>query len=391
MAAVTMRNLAHTWPTGPEINPLSQPRRPGGPSKLPWRNPGSRPTPIPANQPRPTPWRAPVGPMVPARPVRPIPFRFARIPLSPFQLGLMAAAVAWQYYNRQDAKVVAPPGYIDSFTCGSYKPGDCGIGVQAHAVNRTTIDPNDMCDAGQAVHETWHPLSNLFYYGPARPISGTCNIKRMTFQEGYLYPLRWPGPYSYVRPASPGVPMPIPGDVMSPPVADPIPVSPGRSPSPAPEPYAPPYMTRPVPTYTTDRNGNLRRSLRPHAQTRPLRTERPERKFKIVLGKLGKFYGGLTEMEDLADAIIDAATSPDAHQCKYQGTLQGKWSCIADNYKDFDPADAAINFAVEQFKDYVIGKVGDYGKKAVASAAEQGLYKRPVGLTHGFWSQRAMF
>ena len=155
--------------------------------------------------------------------------------------------------------------------------------------------------------------------------------------------------------------------------------SPGasRRRAPSPRPYEWPAFNRHIPPKgppTTTRDFHKRLPPPPKVRER-----KDTHAGQGPLNKFMKFYGGLTEAKDTADALADAL--PDS-RCKGLG-LSDTISCLMDNWRDIDPAKAAANLLVNHAQDKAIGAFGHAVGAGSANAANHGMFNRPFGLGFG--------
>jgi len=82
----------------------------------------------------------------------------------------------------------------------------------------------------------------------------------------------------------------------------------------------------------------------------------------------GGLYGAATEVKDVADAI--AKSMPSDYQKAYRQTpgLHNKLAFLLRNWRKIDAANAILNVAEDQLKDYVIGKSNSMASKAITKS-----------------------
>ena len=83
---------------------------------------------------------------------------------------------------------------------------------------------------------------------------------------------------------------------------------------------------------------------------------------KDALAAAGRLYDGVTEVNDIVDAIADAIP-----QCKaVKGGMIARLNCIYDNSDSLDLPQAVRNIAYNEAEDSIVGGIHKFGKKAKA-------------------------
>lgn len=192
---------------------------------------------------------------------------------------------------------------------------------------------------------------NKLYLGPENPIRGRMDFEQI-WGRTIIRPARDPA-RTITIPAPRKVAMPVP-------VTTPVPAS-------ITETYTPPSGRRKprpgkpyqVPAVTVEvgsgNSGHIPPRTGVHNQLPPGPLEREKKGgvgLRQALGMLSRFYDGVTEANDLVDAIADAIPACRA----VKGGMVSRLNCIYDNLDDLDIAQAVANIAINEAEDKAIGK-----------------------------------
>lgn len=385
--ASNMRNVRPR----PRVDPRkpTTPIRPDRPSPRP-RRPG-RPT----GPYRPAPRRVPTRPVVPVRPTGPLtpspkgPAKIARFGkyarFSRFAgwVGL-GFWVGWELYDFMNPQ----PGGWDWAASGWQHCWGPVCLTKNNAIRQQTSygclsQGIYGCLGGQT-------FNSILYEGA--PVSINSNARRIflgqlnpagtrfTIREHWTRPNRGAQTIPYIPPTGPVY------DPMFEPFTPTQPYSPPwrrLEPDPHPDPKRKPQYRRPPYIDPAIEWDVFQPRVRPRKTTHkrvPPSPRKPERKLVWDIGKLGKFYGTLTEVDDFIKAVWKAL--PPNKRCDAR-TIQDRILCVWRNWKYVDRNEAFWNVIEDNFKDAVFGKLGRLQKKGIRKAADKGYYRSPVGPEFG--------